>query len=264
MGLSTETILRATVEKIREMVPRPEGEYLDIGAGHARLIHRVASEFPSLRPRACDYRDDLINKKGLGEGIVVDVLNLNHDPLPYAEGTFDLITCTEVVEHLEHYRRTLREIYRVLKPGGVLVLSTPNVLNLKSRIRYLFFGFFSMFGPLKLEDDDLHNPTGHINPLGYFYLAHALSNAGFRDLRPSVDRYQRTSLLWLSLFWVPIRIASLFGLRREKGRYATVDAANEGFVREMNSTPMLVGRTLIVGCRKPGSGDATVPHRPGT
>ena len=251
MALSTDKILTAAVEMIRMVAPGLRGKYLDVGSGHGHLVQRVRQEF-SVQVSACDYRADLINKKGLGEGIIVDVVNLNDDPLPYPDQEFDLVTCTEVLEHLEDYRGTLREINRVLQPGGVLVLTTPNVLNLKSRIRYLCFGFFSMFGPLKLDDEDLHNPTGHINPLGYFYLAHALHKAGFREIRFSVDRFQKTSLFWLLLLWGPIRLAVALGLRREKSRYATLDEANEGFVREMNSGSMLVGRTLIIGTRKPG------------
>ena len=51
--------------------------------------------------------------------------DFNIDQLPFPEGKFDLVTCTEVFEHLENYRHALREAARVLKPGGLLVVSTP-------------------------------------------------------------------------------------------------------------------------------------------
>ena len=38
-------------------------------------------------------------------GQKVDIVNLNHEPFPYAEATFDIITATEVVEHLERCRK---------------------------------------------------------------------------------------------------------------------------------------------------------------
>ncbi len=244
-GLSTDKILRATVAKIREMAPQLRGDYLDVGAGNGELIDRVVREFP-VRPRACDYRDDLIT---LGD-VPVDVADLNNDPLPYPDDAFDLVTCTEVIEHLEHFRAPLREIHRILRPGGLLVVSTPNVLNLRSRLRYLFFGFFNMFGPLRIGDDRHHSTHGHINPVSYFYLAHALAGAGFREISVSVDKQQRGSWLALALLWLPLRFSEARALRRERNKFRTLDETNESFVHTMNTTDLLLGRTIIVGCRK--------------
>ena len=47
-------------------------------------------------------------------------------PLPYADGRFDLIWCSEVIEHLRDPRFSVGEFRRVLKPGGTMVLTTPN------------------------------------------------------------------------------------------------------------------------------------------
>ncbi|MGZ5024645.1 MAG: class I SAM-dependent methyltransferase, partial [Chthoniobacterales bacterium] len=135
-GLSTPSIVRATIAKIRELSPNLRGDYLDVGSGNGELIDRVIREF-EVRVRACDYRDDLMT---IGD-LKVDVVDLNTGSLPYPNESFDLVTCTEVIEHLENFRPALREISRVLRPGGVFVVSTPNVLNLRSRLRYLFFGF---------------------------------------------------------------------------------------------------------------------------
>ena len=245
-GLGTGGILDAVVAKIREFAPGFRGHYLDVGSGNGELIDRVLREFPGVKPRACDYRGDLLAV----EGVSVDVADLNSDSLPYPDASFDLVTCTEVIEHLEHYRAALREMARVLRRDGVLIITTPNVLNLRSRLRYLLFGFFNMFGPLRLEDDRHHSTHGHINPVGYFYLAHALGSASFGEISVSVDKRQRRSLVSLALLWVPIRWFSAVALRREREKRQTLDARNEPFVRSMNSTDMLLGRTIVVGCRK--------------
>jgi hypothetical protein len=42
-----------------------------------------------------------------------------------------------------------------------------------------------------------------------------------------------------------------FALRKEREKYRTLDQTNETFVRAMNTTEMLLGRTIVVGCRKP-------------
>jgi SAM-dependent methyltransferase len=245
MGLSTDKILGAVVAKIHMLYPAVDGRYLDIGAGHGNLIRLVMRDF-KVTPTACDYTSDLMRLPG----VRVDVVDLNTAALPYEDEAFNLVTCTEVIEHLEHYRRTIREVFRVLKPGGLFVLTTPNVLNLRSRIRYLLFGFFSLFGPLHMQENQRHLTGGHINPVSYFYVAHALGDAGFIDISVSIDRRQRSSAIWLALLWVPIRLFSLWAMQREKGRYRTIDQTNEGFVRQMNSVDLLVGRTIVVGCRK--------------
>lgn len=245
-GLSTPKIALAVVGKIRELAPQLTGDYLDIGSGNGELIDAVTRAFP-VKPHACDYRDDLMAI----DGISVDVVDLNTQGLPYPDGSFDLVTCTEVIEHLEHYRATMREAARVLRPGGVFVVSTPNVLNLRSRLRYLFFGFFNLFGPLRLGDDRYHSTHGHINPVSYFYLAHSLSVAGFGDISVSIDKHQRRSWIPLALLWLPIRIFAEVCIHREKRpKLQTVNKANEPYVRDMNGLDGLLGRTIVVGCRK--------------
>ena len=49
--------------------------------------------------------------------------------LPYASGSIDIITCMEVVEHLFSLRTLITECYRVLSPGGILYITTNNVMD---------------------------------------------------------------------------------------------------------------------------------------
>ena len=220
--------------------------YLDIGSGRGALIARVTSRL-EVRASACDYTDALMELSGQR----VDVANLNHEPLPYADASFDVVTATEVIEHLHDFRRIVREIQRVLRPGGVCILSTPNILNLNSRLRFLCFGFWNLFGPLPVKHSDLYTTGGHINPVSWFYVAHAMLDAGFVGVEPHVDKVQRSALLKFALLAPWIRLFGRRALRKERVRYRTLDAANEPLVRAMNSTPLLLGRTVIALGRKP-------------
>ena len=244
--LSTPAIHRAVLEALAKIGSQLQGDYLDIGSGAGSLLARVTERF-SMRPFACDYTDRLMKLPNQR----VDIVDLNSDSLPYSDNQFALVTCVETIEHLNNFRAVLNEVYRVLRPGGWMVITTPNILNLRSRLRYLAFGFHNLFGPLAVGEEKIHNPYGHISPIGWFYLAHALLNAGFDRLALSVDRYQRRSMFALVLFYIPIRLMAAFSYWREAHKFRTINVQNRPLVAAMNSLDVLLGRTLVVAAQKP-------------
>jgi hypothetical protein len=141
----------------------------------------------------------------------------------------------------------------VLRPDGVCIVTTPNVLNVNSRLRYLWFGFANLFGPLPVRHSALYSTGGHINPVSYFYVAHALLDAGFESVSVTVDKYQRSSFVKLVLLWPLIKTFSAWAWWKEVRRFRTIDKANAPLVRAINSMPLLLGRTIVVAGRKPGS-----------
>ncbi|MCC7341002.1 MAG: glycosyltransferase [Bryobacterales bacterium] len=79
----------------------------------------------------------------------VDAFDAERDAYPYAEDTFDVVLCTELFEHLGYDpMHCLLEIHRILKPGGHLLLSTPNACSLRAIAAILgqyHPGFFPAF-----------------------------------------------------------------------------------------------------------------------
>ncbi|GAC1544362.1 MAG: class I SAM-dependent methyltransferase [Herpetosiphon sp.] len=79
-------------------------------------------------------------RQELWERLGVDVrkANLDDEPVPFPDASFDYVVFSEVIEHLLYSPLPLlRELRRVLVPGGILLITTPNELYAKSRLRTL-------------------------------------------------------------------------------------------------------------------------------
>jgi len=249
--MSTQAIYAAVEAAIRERHPQglPAGSrHLDIGAGGGDLIARLRTALDVL-PQACDFH---VERFALGD-VECQRVDLNQQALPYAADRFAVVTSSEVVEHVENYRALLRDMARVLAPGGIVVLTTPNVLNAVSRVRYLVSGFANLFGPLPVRNDKLYSTGGHITPVPFFYLAHALLDAGFEEVDVRIDRVQRTSVFWSVMLAPFILIGRWRFMARERHRFRTLTSENEPLVARHFTRAMLWGRTIVVSARKPAA-----------
>ena len=131
------------------------------------------------------------------------------------------------------------------------MITTPNLLNLSSRVRYFGFGFWTLFGPLHVKDSRKYSTGGHISPIHWFYLVHALLDADFVYETTTIDKKQKLSTLIYMIMALPIWLYSCYTLSREISRYGTVDDKNQWMVERMYSTDLLLGRTIIVSAKKP-------------
>ena len=104
-------------------------------------------------------------------------------PLPLPESSFDYVLFLEVIEHLYNPNFVIEQVSRVLKPSGVLILSTPNILNLGSRLRFLFEGGFDFFREPILDYNKIFSAkiqNMHIVTWRYQELEYLLFKNGFR------------------------------------------------------------------------------------
>lgn len=116
-----------------------KGRALDLGCGDGDYAKRLSD----LGFEAVASDMDAKRFK-YGGSIKFEPSNLEK-PLPFADSCFDYILFLEVIEHLYNPDFVISQISRVLKPGGCLIISTPNILNLGSRMRFLFEGGFDFF-----------------------------------------------------------------------------------------------------------------------
>jgi len=147
---------------------------------------------------------DLEEKKYVPEDNKVVVADLN-EGVPFKDASFDMVVSIEGIEHLKDTEKTIKEIYRVLKNGGYLILSTPNVINLRSRCKFLIRGELFWFDEVAIER------FGHISPQLPFILEHLLSKIGFRILKVSMNNRPR---LFNRLFWILMKMCGTIGKYR--------------------------------------------------
>ena len=85
---------------------------------------------------------DAIRYDGLASGIAFIRADLNRDPIPVPDQSADVAIAIETIEHLENPRAFVRELVRIARPGGWIVVSTPNQRSLVSLGALLFKGSF--------------------------------------------------------------------------------------------------------------------------
>ncbi|MFA5406235.1 MAG: methyltransferase domain-containing protein [Candidatus Nanoarchaeia archaeon] len=89
---------------------------------------------------------------------------------------YDCVVAGEVFEHIYKLRQLIDDIKRVLKPKGRLIVSVPNICNLKSRIK-VFFGMLPSY--CAHADDTESNVTGHIRDFNLKEITQLLKDSGF-------------------------------------------------------------------------------------
>lgn len=102
------------------------------------------------------------------------VLGDANQGLPFESAKFDALVTIEGIEHLENPTGFLRECARVVKPGGWIFLSTPNVDSFRSRKYVLFRGHHRFFGP----QSDRTKDSGHLLPIDMIFFRGAAARAG--------------------------------------------------------------------------------------
>lgn len=119
---------RNRYKKVLELINKyfKGGKILDIGANPFHIIFclkQLGFDVTGVDINPDPFKS-FINKYDL----IIDKTNIETTKLPYKNNTFDFIIFTEVFEHLRiNPIYTLNEIHRVLKPGGILLLTTPNL-----------------------------------------------------------------------------------------------------------------------------------------
>ena len=229
---------------------RPSMKILDFGAGRGHMAARLANRLVQIGadPQDCIVACDLDT-----EGFAISSLDCANitwtNSLPWPDNQFDAAYSIEVIEHLENPYAFAREMLRVVKPGGKLVLTTPNIHHMTSRWSYLLRGYPTMFGIVTFKPGDEGHGLGHVAPIFWTSLYSALHRAGASRIRLHVDR-RKKSAIFLTVFALPWVAAAVWAYRRwlANGSAANRSAEKEfgNCIQQMASFDILTSRSLVV------------------
>ncbi|NJN15088.1 MAG: class I SAM-dependent methyltransferase [Oscillochloris sp.] len=119
---------------LRTMRAAPGTNVLEVGVTPGQFTELMVQA--GYRVSGVDLDPDTRSALWRDLGVTVRRANLEREPLPFADNTFDWVVFSEVIEHLVYSPLpVLREFQRVLRPGGRVLITTPNELYLKSRLR---------------------------------------------------------------------------------------------------------------------------------
>jgi ubiquinone/menaquinone biosynthesis C-methylase UbiE len=114
--------------------------YIDLGCGEGDLVNRLESQFKNLiGTDIAKNRLSIANSKYKSAKVNFEFVDLD-TKLPYKTNSIDVVSCLGVIEYTFDPYFVMKEIRRILKPGGILILEVPNLGYLPERIK-LFFGF---------------------------------------------------------------------------------------------------------------------------
>lgn len=216
----------------------PSGRVLDVPCGSGAFTRRL------LQSGYTTCAADFNTHDAIPEDASFHQTDMN-EPLPFDDDSFDGVVSIEGIEHIKRPFDFVQECSRILRPGGLLIITTPNVSSLRSRWRWFLTGFHNKS---KYPLDELNPaPRHHINMISFPQMRYMLHTSGFHIEQIATNRVKPISWAYAPL--VPIvslwsRLAFRPGVRNQEHALITDEVH-----RQMNSPPLLFGETMIIVAR---------------
>ena len=167
-GISSEPIYAAVLGRL--VADSASGDVLDFGAGAGQFARILLETRRFARIDAVD----MVNYGGKKSNGVRWIFSDINARLPAEPESYDVVVSVEVIEHLENPRFVAREWFRLLRPNGRLIFSTPNNESWRSIVSFVVRGHFAAFTGASYP--------AHITALLQQDMIRILTEAGFRDI----------------------------------------------------------------------------------
>lgn len=230
------------LERITELfADAPRGKILDLGCGDGDYSKRLKDLGYDVIAGDIDEKRFRYHKE-----IKFKHCDITRE-MPFADNSFDYVLLMEVVEHLRNPFVVISELHRIIKKGGFLTVSTPNILSLKSRARFMFEGAYEYFREAPL--DQVKNPREvifnlHLVPYRYHELEYLLCACGFKISNIFTSVLEGFELSFL----LPIMQFQAWSKEKRSRRKGNIDYRRINKV--LFSKELLFGRHLIIKARK--------------
>ncbi len=138
--MALNDVFNGSIDRFSEIAYqlRNSPKVLDIGSGHGIFLSLLSSLGHDCY--GIDFFSDNVQPPAIYKehNIAFRNCNIEIEPLPFPDATFDAVTCCQVLEHFSHsHLPAVKEMMRVLKPGGILEIDVPNAVCFRNRSRIL-------------------------------------------------------------------------------------------------------------------------------
>ena len=257
--MSTPTIRSASHRLTNERVFKiivdhvdTQGRILDFGSGPGHMCQRLGNHFEEAGKKPADHIHacEIDPSEFLYDKIKCTQITPD-SKIPFPDNHFDCIYAIEVIEHTPRPYDLFQEAFNKLLPGGMLLLTTPNLLHMKSRFEFLFTGFGTMYPPPSSLEKNAGRICGHIMPLNLAYFAYAARKAGFKEPEFHLDRRKRSAIFLSILAWPFLKLASWHYSQKIRDYDLEDWEENQKLIPQMNSFDVLTARSCIIAVVKP-------------
>jgi 2-polyprenyl-3-methyl-5-hydroxy-6-metoxy-1,4-benzoquinol methylase len=239
-------ITRAVVRAVQGLPGFPALSVLDLSCGEGEILGQLAAL--GCRGQGTHYREDdyIVKQREQLATLPIQAGVDLHKPLPFDASSFDVVLLIEVLEHLESHFNIFAEAGRVLRPGGFLMFTTPNIFRLHSRWQFFLTGKHKLirrrFGwDLRPEDRYAY----HISPVDFPLAQTLLHHAGLEIKGMRFTRLKWKSLLFLPL-WPLIWLACRLTLDRPARHSVVCQAGEHALNRWLTHPALLCSEQLFV------------------
>jgi len=207
-SLKTESFLAQLTKKL---VPNRDSSILELSCGRGHLLTMLKKDGYNVQGTNYSIYEDTDSNLDIIQGI--DVTKGGG----FIEKKYDCVILSETIQNISDHYNVYKTMYELLKDNGYAIISTPNIMNIRSRLHFLFTGFFRVkwnfigFDVPYEESFCYHNHPIHL-PVDMYYVY--VSGFSIEDIDGITVKNR--NILFFVLFYIPIIIFTWFNIHHSE------------------------------------------------